>query len=108
MNRRKLLFGEIEDADVAEVSVVLRIVEAVTDNKFVGDSKSNVVGMDSLDAALGLIEKRRDAQSLWAALLKDALKIVQRKAGIENIFDQNYVQARDAGVQVLGEPNLAG
>ena len=41
------------------------------------------------------------------ALQQQSLQIVDRESSVENVFHQNDVQALDAGVEVLGDADLA-
>src|SRR5579872_4486804 len=105
-------FGEIsfrrqsQNANIFQIAIALIVIQTVADNKFVGNREADVVRFDILNAARRLVEQRGDFQRLRLALLQHAAKIAEREAGIENVLDQNHVQAFDAGIEVLVETHL--
>ena len=64
-NQRLFVF-ELQNTDVAQVAVTLGVVKPIADNEFVWNCKSDIIGMDGLDASRGLIEERSNAQRLRA------------------------------------------
>src|SRR5260221_13131262 len=53
------------DANVGQVAVLLRVVQAVADHEFVGDLEPNIIAFDRKLAARRLVEQRRDLQGSW-------------------------------------------
>src|SRR5690242_5261656 len=100
--------GQLQDADVTEVAVTLREIQAIAHHEFVGNLETDVVRPHLLDARRGLTQKRGHAQRARSALQKHALKISKSPAGIQDVFNENRVEALDAVVQILGQSNLAG
>ena len=98
--------AQLQDADVAEVAIALRKIQAVADHEFVGDLKTDVVRPDLLDPRRSFTQQRSHVQRAWIALQKNPLKIGQGAAGIQDVFDEDRVQAFDAVVQILGQPDL--
>src|SRR3972149_3014279 len=92
-----------EDADVRQVAVALAVVEPVTDHESVGNLEADVVHRDFLEAAGGLVEERGDLERLGLARLQDAVEVVEGQAGVEDVFDDDDVQALDGVVEVLGD-----
>ena len=97
-----------EDADVFQVAITFGVVEAVTDDEIVGDLETDVISFHLLDAARRLIEERGDAQGFGFALLEDAQQVRQGDAGVENVFNHDYVEAFDAAIEIFQQADLAG
>lgn len=89
--------------NIFHVAIDLGVIHAVTDHEVVGDLEGNVVRVDGNEAAIGLIEAGRDLQGGRFVLEHEAAEIAQRKAGIEDIFDQDHVLALDRIIDVLDQ-----
>src|SRR4029077_3101815 len=99
--------GQFQDADIAQVAIALRIIQAIAHHEFVGNLKTDVVRPDLLHAPARFAQQRGHAQRTRLALRNHALQVIDRAAGIQDIFHQNRVQALDAVIQILGQPHLA-
>lgn len=55
-----------------------------------------------------LREEAGDAQRLRTADLEDLREVVDRRAGIDNVFDEQDVLAFDVFGQIVLDPNLSG
>src|ERR1700684_2522172 len=62
--------------DFGHISISFRVIESVTNDKFVRNRESNVVRVDRRDAALWLVKQYRDADTLRLALFKHAQQIL--------------------------------
>jgi hypothetical protein len=96
------------EADVGQVAVALGVVHAVADDEEVGDGEADVVGLDVLDAARGLVEQGGDAQGFGVVLKEELAQVGEGEAGVENVFDDEDVFALDGLVEVLDELDGAG
>src|ERR1700736_4385988 len=96
-----------QDADVAEVAVVLVEVQAVTDYEFVGDLEADVGDVHGAKAAVGLIEQRGDADGFGLTLLEQVDEVGEGDAAIDDVFDHQNMMALDGDVQILGDFYLA-
>ena len=96
------------DADVGQVAVALRVVHSVADDEEVGNGKANVVRLDFLQAAGGLVEQRGDAQRFGMLLEEELAQVGEREACIEDVLDHEDVFAFDRLIEVLDEFDRAG
>src|SRR5690349_11577502 len=78
-------------ADISKVAVTLGIVESVSHNKFVGDGEADIIPFDFLDATRRFVEQRSDFKGFRLMVEQQPAKISERKAGIENVLDQDNV-----------------
>src|SRR6185437_10112683 len=102
------IFRHIQNADIFQIAIPFAVVQSVTDHEFVGNRKPDVIGFDVLNAPRRLIEERRDFERLRLAFKQNAAKIAERQAGVENVFNENYVQTGDIAVEILVQADLAG
>jgi phosphoglycolate phosphatase-like HAD superfamily hydrolase len=97
-----------EDADVIDTAVALGVVHAIADDELVGNFEGHVVGFDGNEASLRFVEAGCDFERCWLVLEHEAAQIAERKAGVENVFDDDDVLAFDGVVDVLDELDGAG
>src|ERR1035441_9855739 len=95
-------------ADIRQVAVALGIVQAVADNEEVGDGEANVVGLDLLQTAGGLVEQRGDTQGFGVLLQKELAQVREGETGVENVLDHEHVLAFDGRIEVFDELDRAG
>src|SRR5215467_14768065 len=83
---RQPLFGTLvlcraaqgQDSNIRQVSITFGIVQAVSNDKFVGDREANIVRAHGGEATLRLVQQNRDSQVPGFALLKKAQKVLKR------------------------------
>ena len=105
---RLLLGVGRHDADIGQVTVALGVVHSIPDDEEVGNGEAYVVCFDFFDAAGGLVEEGGDAEGLWVLLEEELAQIGECEAGIENVFDDEYVFPLDGVVKVFDELDCAG
>src|SRR5579863_10496714 len=106
---KRLRWRQGKDAHVLEIAIALGVVQAVSDDEFIGNLEADIIRFDVfLDAPFRLIQQRRDFQRIRFALLQNAQEVAEREPRIQNILDHKDVQALDASVQVLVEAHLPG
>src|SRR5581483_3931645 len=100
--------GLLQDTDVAQVAVILREIESIAYDEFVGDLETDIRHLDRALSAIGLIQQGRDAQRFGAALFQYVDQVVQRDAAVDDVFDDENVMAFNGYVEVLRHFHLAG
>src|SRR5258708_12018300 len=103
-----LLGAERKCAEVQEIGVGFGVVKAVATDELIGNGEADVIRADFGDAALGLVEQYRHTNAPRLALLEYTQQILQRHAGVQNVFDHDHRLPLDAGVQVARQLYLAG
>ena len=98
----------LEHADVRHIAVLLRVVEAVADDEFVGHFEACEVRNDGLGAAGGLVEQRHDRHAGSALGHKVILEEVERVARVENVLDDDDIAARDVLLEIARDLHDAG
>src|SRR5438309_3201654 len=96
-----------EHAHEAEVAVVLGVVEAVADDELVGDREPDVVDRDVDEAPGGLVEQGADPERLRVLAAQVADQVIERQAGIDDVFHDQDVLAFDRRGEVLQDPDQA-
>ena len=76
-------------------------VDPVTHNKFIRDFKADPVGLNARFAACGFVEKGNGAQFARLTALQKMQHMLQRKACIDNIFDDQHIAAFDLAADVF-------
>ena len=90
-----------ENADVWQCAIALGIIKTVSDNKFVGDDLTAVVGSEFDLAALGLIEQSAGADRVRTLESEILAKIGQGVSAVDNIFnDKNIAFGKIVSVKV--------
>jgi len=95
-------------ADVRQISVALGVVHAVTDDEEVGNGEADIIRVDFLNAAGGLVKQRGNAQGFGVLLHEELAQIGEREAGVEDVFDDQDILAFDGLVVILDELDGAG
>ena len=80
-----------QDANVGKIAIALRIIKAITNNKAIGNLKALVVQFDNFDTLSPFIQQCTDTQAHWVALPQHIHLVVQSKATIDNILDNQHV-----------------
>src|SRR5690606_23621604 len=85
----------LEHGDERQVPVALRKIEAVSEDKLVGDVEAEIVDGQVDLAPLRLVEQGADAQGSGRAGEQVAPHIVERPATVDDIFNNQHVFAGD-------------
>ena len=93
-------FG-LQHTDVWQVSVLFRIVKAVTDNKSVGNVEAEIVCLDIGLAALGLVKQRDNADGSRFSCAEVLGQVTERNTAVQNILDNNNMAVFDHLIQIL-------
>src|SRR6266550_6076860 len=97
-----------DDGNVREVSVLLAIVQPVSNHEFVFDGESDVFHFD-IDLPAGrLAQKTRRAQAPRRARAQDVLQVGQRQSRIDDVFDNQHVAPLERAVEILEDLHLPG
>src|SRR6185312_7048261 len=91
------------DADVFDAAIALGVIHAVADHEAVGNLETDVVGLDGDEAALVLVQAGCDLQRRRLVLQHQVAEVVERKPGVEDVFDDDDVPAFDGVVDVFDE-----
>jgi len=87
---------------VGKVAVALVEVEAVADEELVGDREAHVAHRQVLDESpVGPVEQRRRGQRRRVAERQGLAEVVEGKARVDDILDDDDVAAGDLRVEVL-------
>src|SRR5712691_2044962 len=90
-----------DDGDVGEVSVLLGIVQSVSNDEFVLDGEADVFHRHVDLAARRLAEETRGPQVPRRAGAEDVLQIRQREARVDDVFDDDDIASQDGAVEIL-------
>ena len=91
---------------VREVPVPLLQVEAVADEELVGDRETDVVDGQVVDeAAVGPVEQHCYPQARRVAERQQLAEVVERQAGVDDVLDEQDVEAGERDRRVLEQPH---
>src|SRR5207253_3767045 len=96
------------NANIGQVPVSLRVIQPVAHNELVRNAEPYVISLNRLFAPRRFIEQSGNAKSFRLTRQNQLLQIRERKPGVENIFDEDYVFSLDRLIGIFGEANLAG
>src|SRR5579862_1341657 len=102
------VFGQLKDKHVLQIAVAFSVIEAVSDHKFIRDLESDVIGLHRLQPPRRLIEQCRYTERLGLPLPQNAQEIAQGQTGVENILDEDYIEAGDVAIEIFQHAHLAG
>ena len=88
-----LIALRLQDADVRQVAVVVGVVEAVADDKFVGDLEAAHVGLVALRVPCRLVEEGDGRDGRGIARAEELAQVLHREAGVDDVFDDDDVAA---------------
>src|SRR6185295_11966317 len=98
---------QFQNADIFQVAISASIIQSVADYEFIRNPEANVMGSHVLNSPGFFIEQNGNAQRAGMPLQQNALEIVDRKASVEYVLHENYVEPFDAAIQILSQPDLA-
>ena len=75
------------DANIRKITILLRIIQAISDDEFVGDRESQIVCLDGFQATGRLIQEGRNAQGLGLVGEQNVAEISERQPGIKNVLN---------------------
>src|SRR5438093_12574420 len=96
-----------EQSNVREVAILFGVVETVADDEAVFDGEADVFDLDVDLAPRRLAQEARGAERLRVAAAQNVLEIMQRQAGVDDVFDDDDVAPFERVVEVLEQPHLA-
>src|ERR1700730_16501808 len=96
-----LVYTGLEDADVRQIAVALRIVQAITHDELIGYAKALVVHFDVFDALALFIEQSADTQAEGIAPLEHIYQVMQSQTAIDDIFDNQQVLLINGAFKIL-------
>lgn len=90
-------------ADERQVSILVIEVQAVTDDKAVGDLEATVVRFDGQLLPAGLAKQNGDLERRRLQLTNVLDQVAQRLAGVENVVEQQDMTAAKVGQQLRAD-----
>jgi len=79
------------NANIGQVAVSLRVIQPVAHNELVRNAEPYVISLNRLFAPRRFIEQSGNAKGFGLTRQNQLLQIRERKPGVENIFDEDYV-----------------
>src|SRR5581483_9571147 len=96
-----------DDADIGQVAIALRIVQAVTHNELIGNFETDVIGLDGLLAPRRLVQQGGYFERAQLPRAKNVLEIGKSQAGVENVLHQNDILIAQRLINVFGQTHLS-
>ena len=93
----------LQDPDIGQVTVTSREVEPVPDHEGVGNLEAEVVGVHVHAPPTRFVQERHYLDAGRIARAQVLQQIVQRQAGVDDIFYHQDVTAFDTFIQILEE-----
>ena len=97
-----------QNAQVRQIAVMLREVQSVADNEFVGNFKAAVIDFHVDFAARRLVEQRADFDAGGLLVEEIIDEVIHCRARIDDVFDEQDVAAFRVVVEVFEDVDLAG
>src|SRR6185436_7292612 len=97
-----------DDADVREIAVLLGVIESVAHDEVVLDREADVFHRHLNPAPRRLAQQTRRPQRLGVAHAEDVVQVVQRQAGVDDVFDDNDVASVERQIEVFRQLDLTG
>src|SRR5258708_35668240 len=91
-----------QDTNVGQIAIALRIVQPVSDHELIRNRKAHVFGLNWRLPSRWFIEQDRHAKALRFMRQQVPLQKRESQAGVENIFDQNYIGPAQRLFHILG------
>src|SRR5215831_4325055 len=79
--------------NVWQVTKLLFVVEAIADNKFVGNFETDILEVEIYDPAGSPVEQRANLQGSRIAAQQRSHQIANCKSGVDNILDEQHILA---------------
>src|SRR5438094_10409975 len=95
-------------ANIRQIVVSLGVIQPVAHNELVRNAEPYVISLNRLFAPRRFIEQSSNAKGFGLTRQNQLLQIRERKPGVENIFDEDYVFALHRLIGIFGQTNLAG
>jgi lysophospholipase L1-like esterase len=86
---------------MGQVAVALGVVDAIADDEFVGNVEADPFGGDIGLAAAGLVEQGADFHAAGMARVENFQHMLERVAGIDDIFHHQHIAPGDLAAQIL-------
>src|SRR5581483_3947576 len=96
-----------DDADIGQVAIALRIVQAVAHNELIGNFETDVIGLDGLLAPRRLVQQGGYFERAQLPRAKNVLEIGKSQAGVENVLHQNDILIAQRLINVFGQTHLS-
>src|SRR6266542_3369593 len=97
----------LEDPDEGEVAVGLGKVQTVAHDEMVVDGEAQVVHGNVLVSGDPLLQEGANLDGLGMTRAQDLDDLVQRRAGVHDVFHDDDFAARDVGGEVAHQPDVA-
>src|SRR5438094_7785071 len=95
-------------ANIRQIVVSLRIIQPVAHNELVRNAEPYVISLNRLFAPRRFIEQSGNAKGFGLTRQNQLLQIRERKHGVENIVDEDYVLSLHRLIDIFVQANLAG
>ncbi len=93
---------------MGQMPKLLGMVEAVADDEVVVDLESEILDRHLRLSTGRFTEQAGGAQVARGASTYDVLEVLERPAGVDDVFDDQDGAACDVAVEILEQLNLAG
>src|SRR5260370_20452912 len=93
--------SDLHDTNIWQITITPGKVKTISHDKFVGNLKTNVVGVHRYPASRNLVEQGGDFERLRLPRLQQLPDVSQRHACIKYIFHQDDIPAFERLIHVL-------
>src|SRR5206468_4042364 len=101
------MFKRIVTGQTRNVAVALVVVESISHDEHVRDSKPDVSKVEVDQPARRLVQQRAHLQRRRLARAQAAQHVVQRQPGVDDVFDDQDVPALDRVIEILEQAHHA-
>ena len=98
----------IENAQIRQVAIMLRKIQPIADDKFIGNLKATVINRHVDFAAARLIKERANFYAVCLFVEEVINKVIHRRSGIDNVLNEQKVASFGVVVEVFENVDLAG
>ena len=102
-SRQSGIYFRFEDANTGKVSIVLRVIEAVTDKKFIRHFPAAIINFHCDLAAHRLGEQRAKFEACRLARFEQCKQVAHRDAGIDNVLTDNYMAVLNIRIEIFAD-----
>src|SRR5438876_12166448 len=81
----------LEDGNVRQISILLRVVETIANDKTILDGEADVFDLDVDLAARWFAEQARRPEGAWIACAENLLQVGEGEAGIDDVLDDDDI-----------------
>ena len=98
----------IQNAEIRQIAIVLREIETVADNEFVGNVEAAIVNFNVDFTARRLVEERADFDAVRLFVHEVINKVAHGRAGVDNVLNEQNVASFGVVIEIFEDVDLAG